>query len=144
MDTRCMSCDAEETREHFLFVCPWVQHLWLHFSCRGMLEVGRNSIDEWLSRAMLNTGCSREQQANAWNRNMVICWTIWKARCKLAFEGVQPFLEHLVQEVARTMIEINQTTTRSVKRRLPNHNNTWTRPIDDSMKINCDDAWCPC
>lgn len=96
LSTLCTSSNVKEMREHMLFGCPYVQQVWLRLTRRDMLEVGQQSVDDWLSRSMMTNGSSRGAKQHEWNKNMIICWVIWKSRCKLVIEDTQPYVEHIV------------------------------------------------
>lgn len=78
-------------------------------------------------------------RAESWKVAMIVCWVIWKARCKLVYEGKQPFIERLAQEIVRLAKEMLSHGISMRNRALII---AWSRPPDGVIKTNCDAAWC--
>lgn len=83
----CPCCLVDETVEHVLFGCPWVRQVWLTHLPVSAVEMARNSLDDWLMWATTGNLSRRPDAAKSWPRLMIVCWVIWKSRCKLVFEG---------------------------------------------------------
>lgn len=125
LDSRCPICQTEESREHLFFVCSWTQQVWIRFISQAGLEMGQNSVEDWLIEASEIAGGPRRNQDDSWRRYIVICWVIWKAMCKLVYENVQPYVDSIMHEIQSIMQEMIQLGPRT---RQMTTVTAWSRP----------------
>ncbi|KAM5577819.1 hypothetical protein ABKV19_008253 [Rosa sericea] len=138
----CPICgEYEETIEHTLLLCPWVEPIW--FGSPLGLKIDRQRIttlDVWLT-------CMAYSYNSLVERNWVltfisfISWAIWKARCCFVYQQCQPSPTMLVRtssESAREFISVSTTTKTKPPIDAPKK---WIPLNTGVFAVNCDTAW---
>lgn len=74
---------------------------------------------------------------------MITSWSIWKSRCTLVFEHKQPSTTHLLEKIHKAATEMNIFNSYRVAQGRTPTNDRWTRPDNNTIKINCDASRCP-
>lgn len=85
-------------------------------------------MKEWIMDKRQEPMSSQATKDERWQLCMWTCWTIWKRRCKVAFEQIMPNLKDVVDEVRMLYDEHKmlpkKTSTTSTRQARPG----WEKP----------------
>lgn len=77
---------AEESVEHFLFLCLWVEAIWFgRFLSYRVNRVDISTFAQWLSSLSSPTLGSKDEANWYLSYAGFTCWHIWKARCSFIY-----------------------------------------------------------
>lgn len=140
----CPICEDEiETLEHLFLLCPWVLQVWF----AGALTLKINpqqvtKVEKWIED-ILSLQHTDAEYIGAYVANQL--WAIWKARCGWVFEKLEPDPIRVAQIASKNMEDfwsaqlVHDSTTSKEKQK---RQSVWQKPPVNSVKINCDGAYC--
>lgn len=143
-DPICPICFShEESIEHTLLLCPWVDAVW--FGPPLGLSICKHrvtTLDDWVLQFYQATS-SKTEKDRLFTLVGFLCWSIWKCRCSFVYQGIplSPIVaiesalvllnEYLESRSAHTSLQATQPSPSS---------SSWTPPLIHQIKINCDAA----
>ncbi|XP_068329845.1 uncharacterized protein [Pyrus communis] len=144
----CPIClDQDESVEHMLLLCPWVEPIW--FGGPLSYRVNRASISTlpaWVISFFGSNLGSKEEIARILMYMAVTCWHIWKTRCSFVFDhlGIDP--NRVIMATLTSVQGFLEATGASVCRpqRARSHPcppACWGPPCSPFMKVNVDASW---
>ncbi|XP_062014039.1 uncharacterized protein LOC133730473 [Rosa rugosa] len=140
----CPICDTyEESIEHTLLLCPWVQSVWFGSPLGIVIDKQQfKSIDIWLMNIMDTVTVTSEKN---WLLTLIstISWAIWRARCDYIYSKKQLLSSHVINFGSRLAFEYWESTVPCPNVRAPKVKRCWIPPPPGYAAINCDATWKP-
>lgn len=139
----CSFCEEEESVEHALLLCKWVQPVW--FGSLGMrfdpAEI--STIGDWLEFLLMETKNQKTERARIWSLCGFTVWNIWRERCRAWRPSSSTCSSHRDKSLCSLRIlECNGKKSKqspfSPTRLKPTY---WKKARPGAIKINCDGAW---
>lgn len=81
---------------------------------------------------------TRGRKTEKWHLCMLICWQIWKTRCKLVYVDKVANMEAVSRDIMRTRTELASQIIRTRRRATPCPVEQWRTPEEGQIKINVD------
>ncbi|XP_028778517.1 uncharacterized protein LOC114735028 [Neltuma alba] len=140
----CPVCgDETESLEHLFLLCNWVKVAWFGYSM-GIYISPRNikNLGFWLEEFQLLND-SDFDYSKAYVASML--WAIWKLRCRMTFEQVEPSPSEAMEMTNRAMKEyweVNSLFPKAPTFAEPEASYKWRKLQSHTLKLNCDDAFC--
>ncbi|XP_050387335.1 uncharacterized protein LOC126803595 [Argentina anserina] len=130
----CPLCvTADESLEHILLLCPWVDGVWFASLLGFIIDKQRvTTFDRWLFAIIQ----SSNMKDIPYLLTMIssLCWMIWKDRCLFVYQKKTPDPIFTMRSVISLISEFTAASLYSGKRlSIPP---IWTPPCPGSFKIN--------
>ncbi|BFG40875.1 hypothetical protein CerSpe_271490 [Prunus speciosa] len=144
----CPLCnDQVESKEHLLFLCPWVKMV--RFCSTFNYRVNPQSFttfDQWFKSLIQMKFPSSLDKRNFLTKISFLLWFIWKARCRFIFDGCKPEPIHVLQmanSAARDFLEacLPSISIGITNREVLPAQPLWSPPRLGWYKVNSDGAW---
>lgn len=132
----CPACD--ETREHMVLGCGWTKEVWQQVLGWDVGAAARQTLEAWILMGVKPTiFTSMIARDMTWELCSFTCWSIWKARCRLAFENKQPNPTAIILEIRKAQGELIPPKVGGSRILTRVGNVAWRRPEEDDIKVNC-------
>jgi ribonuclease HI len=139
----CPLCSSyEESMEHILLLCPWVELVWFGSPLGLEIDKGKvTTLDKWVLD-LLATISSKSERKRLITMVGFFCWAIWKARCSFIYQGVEVSPTKTITMALSLMSEFLSVRSGQQTCSVVNTGrNYWNPPPIDYIKVNCDAAW---
>lgn len=144
----CPICNAqEESIEHLLLLCPWVELVWFGGDLGTRLHLCEVTIWlAWLISCLEAVPGLKSDKQRVFSYIALTCWYIWKTRCNFLFNH-QPIDPRQVLLTISTSIGAFLAATQSSSTRIIPGSRasvtsmTWIPPNSGVIKINVDASW---
>ncbi|OVA10969.1 Reverse transcriptase zinc-binding domain [Macleaya cordata] len=140
-DPLCPFCDMHNETVHHLFIdCPFSRAVWFHFHQATHLHLHHDlSVEEWISSWFL--GNNGQEQEIGWAvKCATICWHIWKVRCKVVFEHVNPSPRDVACSIMPYLFSIQPSSPihalQTTNDQTTDNVSYWTAPSFHVIKLN--------
>ncbi|XP_070682474.1 uncharacterized protein [Malus domestica] len=134
--------DQEESIEHVLLLCPWVDHVWFGGALGlRIVKPAVTTLFAWLEGVWNNYPGHNEDRRKTLAYIAFTFWSIWKARCEVVFNSRQPSPERIILVVsmaASSFLEVcsDLGNTRIMVNERPNGSSGWFPPANGVVKMN--------
>ncbi|XP_050365312.1 uncharacterized protein LOC126783821 [Argentina anserina] len=138
----CPMCGLmEESMEHILFLCPWVETVWFGSSLGLRIDKQAfTTLDNWFLQ-FSSSFCIKNDRVWALTMACFLCWSIWKARCNFIYQATPLNPAVIIKKAMDTASDFfgtQCTTIFSKPDRLPA---TWSPPQIGVVAVNTDACW---
>lgn len=99
VDSSYSICGDDETTVHMVIGCRWTEPLWDELMGIRLNVAVPTNITSLMENKRREGNGHTTLQTGAWVTCMLATWFIWKARCKIEFEGVQPNPTSVMAEI---------------------------------------------
>ncbi|KAB2625965.1 hypothetical protein D8674_017625 [Pyrus ussuriensis x Pyrus communis] len=144
----CPIClDQDESVEHMLLLCPWVEPIW--FGGPLNYRVNRADISNlpaWVSSFIESNLGSKEEIDRILANVAFTCWHIWKTRCNFVYDHKRILPNHVIMAIVTSVngfMVANGASEGRPQRVLAHssHPARWAPPCHPFMKLNVDASW---
>ncbi|KAL6226651.1 hypothetical protein ACLB2K_000612 [Fragaria x ananassa] len=139
----CPICgNAEETFEHLLLLCPWVDPIWFG-SILGLRidKQGITTFDRWIIE------CTQHRSKNEAKYILTVvsflCWSIWKARCRFVYQGQPLSPIHSSRQASTLVADFLAANAPMGSIGAIASPMQWFPPPMGTFKVNVDASWHP-
>ncbi|KAJ4820748.1 RNA-directed DNA polymerase (reverse transcriptase)-related family protein [Rhynchospora pubera] len=99
--TSCVLCQSQhvEDSDHLFRTCQFSTDIWTTVELQFNLSILRqmsSPTEMWLETKKLQTGESKNKWDVVWGAT---CWTLWKHRCRVIFDGDSPTLHRVLLDI---------------------------------------------
>lgn len=99
IDPHCQMCNyqEQETEQHLFILCPFARVIWFDFSLEAInIRSSTSSVNEWIGGWL-----SDPDFVQFSGKIATIMWFIWKHRCSVVFEKINPDPVNLMDHINR-------------------------------------------
>ncbi|KAM1887801.1 hypothetical protein ACFX13_046002 [Malus domestica] len=143
----CPIChNSEESVEHLLLLCPWVEPVW--FGGVLNLRIARAEVPNWVEWFISTStvlGGTNDDRLSLISFVAFSCWHIWKARCNFVYNNCQINPTQVRWAISNSACAFSDAVGRnpdpSVRRTVASPMARWATPPLQYTKINVDASW---
>ncbi|KAL6200585.1 hypothetical protein ACLB2K_030366 [Fragaria x ananassa] len=139
----CPICgNAEETFEHLLLLCPWVDPIWFGSTLGLRIDKqGITTFDRWIKE------CTQHRSKNEAKYILTVvsflCWSIWKARCRFVYQGQPLSPIHSSRQASTLVADFLAANAPVGSIGAIASPMQWFPPPVGTFKVNVDASWHP-
>ncbi|KAL6141999.1 hypothetical protein ACLB2K_060283 [Fragaria x ananassa] len=133
---------TEETFEHLLHLCHWVDPIW--FGSPLGIRIDKRKIttfDRWL--ISIYNHCSTSEREAVLTLISTICWAIWKERCHFVYQHREVTPPSTIRATRNLALEFRHASASMRNSRVLRLHMQWLPPPIGHHKINSDASWFP-
>ncbi|KAM1383307.1 hypothetical protein PS2_035388 [Malus domestica] len=143
----CPIChNSEESVEHLLLLCPWVEPVW--FGGVLNLRIARAEVPNWVEWFISTStvlGGTNDDRLSLLSFVAFSCWHIWKARCNFVYNNCQINPTQMRWAISNSACAFSDAVGRnpdpSVRRTVASPVARWATLPLQYTKINVDASW---